>query len=123
MPARLIEVGARQVEALKAYGRIGAPELTQEPSGAAADVKESDLAVAPAAHQPSDRAQARARQGAGGDNDGVFVLHVKKAGRPLQKETAGLEMEVLSVVVGDAACSSFGLSGCDVMIGPTPGGA
>src|SRR5215471_7922569 len=122
MPPRLIKVGVRQVQTLKAYGWIREPELAQEPSGAAADVEESDLALVASAHELSDRAQCRAPHGTGGAHEQGFDLHVIKACRALRKVTAGLKMEILGVVVGDATGGSFGLGGCDMMVGPTPGG-
>src|SRR5262245_41209882 len=121
MPPRLIEVGVRQVEALKAHGRIGEPQLAQEPSGAAADVEQSDLALVASAHELGDRAQCGAPHGTGGTHEQGFDLHVIKACRALRKVTTGLEMEVLSVVAGDTAGGSFGLGGCDMMVSPTPG--
>src|SRR5215467_2748189 len=123
MPPRLIKVGVRQVKALKAYGRIGEPELAQEPSGAAADVEERDLALVASVHELSDRAQCRAPHGAGSAHEQGFNLHVIKACRALRKVTAGLEMKVLSVVVGNGAGGSLGFDGCDLAVGPTPGGA
>ena len=118
MAARLVEIGPRQVEALQRHGRVGEPHLAQEAPRAAGDVEQRHLPLVASAHELGDRAQRRTAHRAGRAHEQRLHLHVVEPRRFLGEIAAGLEVEVLRVVVGHAGGGRLGLRRGGIVVGP-----
>ena len=118
VPARLVEIGARQVETLQPHGRVGEPHLPQEAPGAAGDVEQRDVPLVAPAHELGDGAQRRTPHGAGGAHEQRLHLDVVEPRRFFREIAAGLEVEVLRVVVRHVRRGSLGLRGRGIVVGP-----
>ena len=81
---------------------------------------ERHLALVAAGHELGDGAQRGPPHGAGGAHEQRLDLDVVEPRRVLAQVAAGLEVEVLRVVVGHAGGRGLGLGGGGVLLGAAP---